>query len=97
VLELDWPQIAQKLKTDSHPPLRFLIAEAQGGEACWQSRLDLPIALIIGGEAEGAGRAAREFADGLLHIPMPGQSESLNAAMAGSILMFEVVRQRSQH
>jgi TrmH family RNA methyltransferase len=34
------------------------------------------------------------MADGLVSIPMPGQSESLNAAIAAGILLFEVVRQR---
>jgi TrmH family RNA methyltransferase len=33
-------------------------------------------------------------ADGYLHIPMPGESESLNAAVAASVLVFEAVRQR---
>jgi TrmH family RNA methyltransferase len=97
ILEMDWPEIARQFKTNTQSPLRFLIAEAQGGSSCWMTRLDQPIALIIGGEADGAGRAARDYADGLVHIPMPGQSESLNAAVAGSILLFEVVRQRSQH
>jgi TrmH family RNA methyltransferase len=50
--------------------------------------------LLIGGEAEGPGPQARQLADGMVHIPMPGASESLNAAAAAAVLLFEVVRQR---
>ncbi|MBT3338304.1 MAG: RNA methyltransferase [Anaerolineae bacterium] len=52
-------------------------------------------ALVIGGEAQGASQSARELATANIHIPMPGEIESLNAAVAGSILLFEVVRQRN--
>jgi len=54
------------------------------------------LALIIGGEAEGATEPARALARQQISIPMPGRTESLNAAVAGSLLMFEVVRQRTQ-
>jgi TrmH family RNA methyltransferase len=53
-----------------------------------------PLALIIGGEAEGAGEQAQSFAQERVKIPMPGEVESLNAAVAAGILLFEVVRQR---
>jgi TrmH family RNA methyltransferase len=54
-----------------------------------------PLALIIGGEADGASPEAIKAADQLITIPMPGKSESLNAAIAAGILLFEVVRQRN--
>jgi TrmH family RNA methyltransferase len=53
-----------------------------------------PLALIVGGEASGAGSEAAFLADAKVHIPMPGGSESLNAAIAASIILFEVLRQR---
>ena len=53
------------------------------------------LALVVGGEAEGATQESRQAADGLVQIPMPGGCESLNAAIAASILLFEIVRQRS--
>ena len=64
-------------------------------KSCWEADLRQPIALIIGGEADGAGESARKLASQKISIPMPGKIESLNAGVAGSILMFEVVRQRS--
>ena len=62
----------------------------------WDIDLTQPVALIIGGEAEGASEEAYHLATGRISIPMPGRSESLNAAVAGSILIFEVLRQRRQ-
>lgn len=49
-------------------------------------------ALIIGGEAEGAGPEALAAASEQITIPMAGPTESLNAAMAGTILLFDAAR-----
>jgi len=90
-----WDEI-EALHCQTNPsPLKFFLTEAQGGRPCWQTNFRQPLALWIGGEAEGAGQLARQLADGLVTIPMPGRSESLNAAIAAGILLFEVVRQRS--
>lgn len=51
--------------------------------------------IVLGGEARGAGQRAAELATGQVHIPMPGGTESLNAAVAAGVLLFEVARQRS--
>lgn len=74
--------------------LNFYLAETEQAVPCWDADLHSPLALIIGGEAEGAGSQARSLARANLAIPMPGGSESLNAAVAAGILIFEVVRQR---
>ena len=62
--------------------------------SCWETDLRKPLALIIGGEAEGASDEARKLATQKISVPMAGNVESLNAGVAGSVLMFEVVRQR---
>ena len=64
------------------------------GKSCWETNLRQPLALIIGGEAEGASDEARKLATQKISIPMAGNVESLNAGVAGSVIMFEVVRQR---
>ena len=64
------------------------------GQSCWEVDLRQPVVLIIGGEAEGASIDARHLATQKISIPMSGNIESLNAGVAGSVLMFEVVRQR---
>lgn len=52
--------------------------------------------LLIGNEGNGLSREIIPFADACIHIPMEGGVESLNAALAAGILMYEVHRQRSQ-
>ena len=74
--------------------LKVYLADMQG-TPCWQADFSRPLALIVGGEAEGATQAARQLADESVCIPMPGKAESLNAGVAGAVLMFEVVRQRN--
>ena len=51
-------------------------------------------AFMIGNEARGLSDKATSLCDELVKIPIPGKAESLNASMAGGILMYEVVRQR---
>ena len=53
-----------------------------------------PCAILIGNEGNGLTDAAAEAATARIHIPMKGQTESLNAAMAAGILLFEASRQR---
>lgn len=54
------------------------------------------VAILIGNEGNGLRDEVSEKADVWVRIPMEGQVESLNAAIAASILMFEVARQRRQ-
>jgi len=76
--------------------LQIHLADIDGAISYWQADFRSPLALIVGGEAEGASQPARELATSTVTIPMPGDTESLNAAAAGAILMFEVVRQRTR-
>jgi TrmH family RNA methyltransferase len=66
------------------------------GVSCWDLDLRAPLILIVGSEAEGASDSARKLAKQKIKIPMSGNVESLNAGVAGSVLMFEIVRQRSK-
>jgi RNA methyltransferase, TrmH family len=86
---MDWRAIREQIKG-----LKTYIADMDG-KSCWETDLRQPLALIIGGEAEGASEDARKLATEKIAIPMSGDMESLNAGVAGSVLMFEVVRQRS--
>jgi RNA methyltransferase, TrmH family len=52
------------------------------------------LALVLGNEARGVPAGLDRLVDSVIGIPMPGASESLNVAVAGSILLFESVRQR---
>jgi len=54
--------------------------------------LALPLALVVGSEGRGLSRLVREKCDFLIRLPMKGQVNSLNAAVAGSIALYEVWR-----
>lgn len=69
-------------------------ADMTGGQNCWDADLTGPLALVIGGEDKGLGRLVREACDFVIHISMHGRVNSLNAGVAGGLLLFEVVRQR---
>ncbi len=56
-----------------------------------------PVAVIVGNEAHGLAPEILERIDLAVTIPMPGPAESLNVAMAGTIMCFEVLRQRRQN
>lgn len=61
---------------------------------CDEADLTGPVALVLGSEAHGLGQAHADHIDSWLSVPMPGETESLNVAMAGTILAYEVARQR---
>lgn len=95
ILVSDWDALSAFFSLDgAGGGIDVYLAEAGGGLQYTQANLRRPCALIMGGEAEGAGQQARVLAHHRLSIPMAGSIESLNAAMAAAILMFEVVKQR---
>ena len=53
-----------------------------------------PLAVVVGSEGFGLRRLVRERCDGLVRLPMHGQIGSLNAAVAGSIVLYEILRYR---
>ena len=63
------------------------------GTAMTSARMEGALALVIGSEGDGIGRLVKEKCDFLVSIPMFGQIESLNAAVAAAVLMFEKRRQ----
>ncbi|MHC1772406.1 MAG: TrmH family RNA methyltransferase [Flexilinea sp.] len=90
--QMNWDEIKDYTKTI--PSLQILASDMEGGKSCWDYDLHGSIALVIGSEADGICQKALELSVGKIYIPMPGKIESLNAAIAAGILIFEVVRQR---
>jgi 23S rRNA (guanosine2251-2'-O)-methyltransferase len=74
--------------------LRIAGSEADAPLTARQSDLRGPLAIVIGSEGQGLGPAVRKRCDLFMRIPMRGSIGSLNAAVAGSILLFEAVAQR---
>jgi RNA methyltransferase, TrmH family len=88
ILSADWPSIARRLTGRA-----VWLADARGALAYDCVDWTRPSALIVGGEAEGAGQAASCLATGRVRIPMAAETESLNAAMAATVILFEAARQ----
>lgn len=72
-------------------------ALALGGKKnVFELDLKSPVALLVGNEGAGLSEEVLKIASGKVAIPMPGRVESLNAAAAAAIALFEVVRQRTR-
>jgi len=66
------------------------------GEIFYESKLSGPLVLVVGSEERGLSHLVRERCDAFVRIPMFGKIESLNAATAAAVLLFERVRQKAQ-
>lgn len=60
----------------------------------WEAPLDGPVALVVGAEGEGVRRLVLKQCDVVASLPLQGEIESLNAAVAGSVALYEVLRRR---
>lgn len=69
-------------------------ASASSERAVFDVDLSRPVAVVVGNEAWGLPSEVAEMLNETVSIPMPGPVESLNAAVAGSLVLFEAVRQR---
>ncbi len=96
IFPLDWESILLILDKISSIPFELILSDTKQGISLWHLDLRQPVAIIIGSEAFGASISAGKYATRRCTIPMNGRSESLNAAIAGGILLFEVVRQREK-
>ncbi len=67
-----------------------------GAQPYDSARLDGPLALVVGSEGEGMRDLVRRTCDLLVSLPMLGQIESLNAAVAGSIVLYKALSDRQK-
>lgn len=74
--------------------IRLVAADQDAPSTAWDTDLAGPIAIVVGSEGSGISGAMRRRCDALVRFPMAGRVDSLNAATAGALLLFEVVRQR---
>ena len=73
---------------------RLAATTLENSQSIYKTDLTGKLALIIGNEANGVSAKLLQQAELQLHIPMPGRAESLNAAQAAGIILFESLRQR---
>ncbi|GMA51856.1 23S rRNA methyltransferase [Alicyclobacillus contaminans] len=76
------------------PDGQVLVTAASAPMSCHQADLRRPTLLVIGSEAFGVSTEVVALANGQVKIPMSADAESLNAAVAGAILMYELHRQQ---
>jgi TrmH family RNA methyltransferase len=74
--------------------VRIVGADAHATVTCDRADLSGPIAFVLGNEAWGISSEWRHLLDDTVAVPMPGAVDSLNVGIAGSILLYEAVRQR---
>jgi TrmH family RNA methyltransferase len=86
-----WEEISAKLRAQN---VRLIATSSHKGTPLDQANLAGPMAVFIGSEGAGLPRAALAQADELVAIPHTPQVESLNAGVAGSIVLYESARQR---
>ena len=84
-----WDELASWLESSES----LYVAEATGQLAYDEVDWTTAATLVVGGEASGASPFVRQQATPI-RIPMERETESLNAAVAGSVILFEVARQR---
>ncbi|MBR2500388.1 MAG: 23S rRNA (guanosine(2251)-2'-O)-methyltransferase RlmB [Clostridia bacterium] len=71
-------------------------ADMDGKESIFKADLRGPCALVVGSEGKGIGKLVKEKCDFLVNIPMVGKTESLNASVAAGIVMYEILRRRTE-
>jgi len=95
-LNLSWDAIAERITLHCKGERRVFLAEAGSPHLYFEQDLKRPFALIIGNEAHGPSRGARSLATLPIAIPLANGVESLSAAMATGIVLFEAIRQARQ-
>ncbi len=90
--DLSWDETGERLSIVD----QVYAADAEANMPYYAADWRQPSALIVGNEARGLGEEAQAYATRLIGIPMRGRAESLNAAVAGSVILFEALRQRTR-
>jgi 23S rRNA (guanosine2251-2'-O)-methyltransferase len=89
------PTIGEAIHELKTGGLRLVAADQEATASAWESDVTGPIAIVVGSEGSGLSGQTKRRCDLLVSFPMAGHVASLNAATAGALLLFEVVRQRS--
>lgn len=68
--------------------------DAEGEDYSYETNLSGPCAIVVGSEGKGMSKLTKDKCDKLVKIPMVGKINSLNASVAGGIMMYEVLKSR---
>jgi len=86
--------LGQALRELKERGLLVVAADQDAPASAWDSDLTGPLAAVVGSEGSGLSGPMKRRCDLLVSFPMSGRVASLNAGVAGALLLFEVVRQR---
>lgn len=90
------PNLTRALQDIKRAGIWVVGLEGEAGVTLYDIDLTVPLVLVLGNEGSGLRRLTAEQCDHRVRLPMTGRVESLNAAVAGSVAMYEVMRQRHQ-
>ncbi|MUT68653.1 RNA methyltransferase [Paenibacillus sp. NEAU-GSW1] len=91
IIEAD---LAELLPEAKERGVKLVATSLQATHTCYSYNWTGASWLLMGNESNGLSEAVREMADEAVIIPMRGQAESLNVAMATTVLLYEALRQR---
>lgn len=74
--------------------IKIFATSLEGSVPIYDADFNDGFVMVIGNESKGVSQDIFSISDKLIKIPMPGKSESLNAGVAASIIMYEVMKQR---
>lgn len=89
--------IAQTLEMLKEEGLWIVGADLEGDRLFDTVDYTMPTAIVVGNEGKGIRKLVKDKCDFLVKIPMLGKVRSLNASVAGALILYEVVRKRSRH
>jgi len=94
-IPVTWPIASLSLIADARASgLKVVAATVGGGKSLYEIDLTEPTLVMVGGEGSGLSQEIISSADQTLFIPMPGSADSLNAATAAALIIYEAFRQR---
>jgi 23S rRNA (guanosine2251-2'-O)-methyltransferase len=87
------PNLARTLTWLKEAGVWVVGADAAADKSLYATKLEPPVAMVLGGEGRGLRRLTRDLCDELVSIPMAGVVASLNVSVAAGVVLFELRRQ----
>lgn len=84
----------ETLRTAQSKGIKIIATSLEATKTCYEASLGGPVCFLLGNEGAGVTPKLQALADDNVIIPMRGAAESLNVAMAATVLLFEALRQR---
>lgn len=88
--------LVQTIKDLKDKGLWIVGTDSAAKNSCYQQAYPEALGLVIGGEGRGMRRLVKENCDFMVSIPLKGSINSLNASVSSAIILYEIIRQRSQ-